>query len=168
MVLYHVPSPLLLAAAIVFGVALVCGAQLAIHARYRATDWEEHNQVGGFIIAIAGTLYAVVLGFLTVVVWQQYESAADRVSTEAAAVSDAWHSAVGFPPALRSRLRRDMSAYANDMVRNEWPMMQDGRFSIEGDRLIMEMTSLYGYVRAPKRRAIYRANGHDAIAGAAA
>jgi hypothetical protein len=30
-----------------------------------------HNEVGGIVIAVTGTLYAVVLGFLTVVVWQK-------------------------------------------------------------------------------------------------
>lgn len=144
MALYHVPSPLLLAAFLVAAVAFVCTAQWSVHRRFHATDFEQHNQVGGFIITIAGTLYAVVLGFLTVVVWQQYQSSADRVASEAAAVSDAWHTAVGFPRPVRTQLRRDMSAYANDMLHSEWPLMRKGRFSIEGDRLIMDMTGIAG------------------------
>lgn len=144
MALYHVPSAVVLGALLILSVAFVCGVQQFIHRRFHATDFEQHNQVGGFIIAIAGTLYAVVLGFMTVVVWQQYQTAADRVSYESAAVSDAWHTAVGFPPAVRSRLRRDMSAYTANMLRVEWPLMREGRFSVEGDRLIMDMTGVAG------------------------
>jgi hypothetical protein len=143
-VLYRVPSPVLLVVALVVSVAVVAYLQRTIHRRFREVDFEEHNQVGGFIITIAGTLYAVVLGFLTVVVWQQYQDAAQRVSSESAAVSDAWHTAVGLPPAVRSPLRHDVFAYANEMLQNEWPLMREGRFSIEGDRLIMEMTGIVG------------------------
>jgi hypothetical protein len=37
-----------------------------------------------------------------------------------------------------------MSQYATVMIRDEWPLMRDGRFSVEGDRLIMDMMSVAG------------------------
>lgn len=138
--LYRLPSIALLTVAVIVAVAVSVLGQRALHRRFRSIDFEAHNQVGGVIVTIAGTLYAVVLGFITVVVWQQYQGAEDRLSLETAAVSDAWHTAVGYPQPVRSHLRRDLVAYASDMIATEWPLMHEGRFSIKGDALIMDMS----------------------------
>jgi hypothetical protein len=44
---------------------------------------QEHNDVAGFIYAVVGVAYAVLLAFVVVVVWEEYERAKDTVETEA-------------------------------------------------------------------------------------
>jgi hypothetical protein len=139
-----VPSPVLLVVAIALAVALACTAQTFIHSRFKQTDFVAHNEVAGFIITVVGTLYAVVLGFFTVIVWQQYDGTQDRLALETAAVIDAWHDAVGFPPAIRARVRSDMLAYTHEMIDIEWPRMERGGFSARGDALIMDATGAIG------------------------
>jgi hypothetical protein len=39
---------------------------------------ERHNEVAGFIYAVIGVLYAVVLGFTAVIVWERYDQAKSR------------------------------------------------------------------------------------------
>jgi type IV secretory pathway VirB2 component (pilin) len=97
-----------------------------VHRRFRSQSFIEHNEVGGIIFAVAGTLYAVVLGFLTVVAWQHYEEARAIVVMESNADIDAWHAAVGLPPAVRQRVRADSLAYAERVVGSEWPAMRRG------------------------------------------
>jgi hypothetical protein len=142
--LYAVPSFCVLVGTIALAVALAAGGQILVHRHFKASDFVRQNEVAGFIIAVVGTLYAVVLGFVTIVVWQQYEGARDRVSVEAASVADAWHNAVGLPPAVRSRVRRDMLEYAATMKTQEWPLMRSGGMSPRGDELIMDATSTVG------------------------
>ncbi|HTJ24683.1 MAG TPA: DUF4239 domain-containing protein [Candidatus Limnocylindria bacterium] len=142
--LYNVPTAVLLVAAITLAVAIACTAQTFVHRRFKNADFVAHNEVAGFIIAVVGTLYAVVLGFFTVIVWQQYDGMQDRLALETAAVIDAWHDAVGFPPAIRSRLRADMLAYTHEMIDVEWPRMERGGFSARGDALIMDATGTVG------------------------
>jgi hypothetical protein len=139
-----VPSAVLLLATIALAVALACTAQTFIHTRFKQTDFVAHNEVAGFIIAVVGTLYAVVLGFFTVMVWQQYDGTRDRLALETAAVIDTWHDAVGFPGAIRSRVRTDMLAYTHEMIDVEWPKMQRGGWSVRGDALIMDATGAIG------------------------
>jgi hypothetical protein len=67
-----------------------------------------HNEVGGILIAVTGTPYAVVLGFLTVVVWQHFLEARELVVLESGADIDPWHTAVGLPSAVRQRVCEDM------------------------------------------------------------
>ena len=60
--------------------------QAIVHRRFNRQDFISHNEVGGIMMAVSGTLYAVVLGFLTVVVWEHYLEARQLVVTE----SDSW------------------------------------------------------------------------------
>src|SRR6185312_2081698 len=96
-----VPAIVLLVGAVAIAVGFACLGQFLVHRRFRSQSFIEHNEVGGIIFAVAGTLYAVVLWFLTVVAWQHYEEARAIVVMESNADIDAWHAAVGLPPAVR-------------------------------------------------------------------
>lgn len=126
--LYEIPAPLFLLIAIAAAVALAAVGQLLLHRRFASGDFVGHNEVGGIMIAVSGTIYAVLLGFLTVVAWQHHEEARDLVVAESDADIDAWHTAVGLPVPIRHRIRADMMAYADIMIGREWPLMQHGDF----------------------------------------
>lgn len=138
------PAVGVLVIAIALALALAMGGQLLVHRYRHAEEFLEHNDVAGFIIAVVGTLYAVVLGFVTVVTWQHYDATAERLALETASVADTWHNAVGLPPGVRTIVRRDMMRYASEMAVTEWPLMRQGRFSPLGDELIMDATSAVG------------------------
>ena len=142
--LYAVPPFVLLIAAIVLAPAAACTGQWYLRSRLKLRTFFVDNDVAGFIIAVVGTLYAVLLGFMTVQVWEHYEAARLRVWDESASVADVWHDAVGLPPAVRARMRGDMFAYANVMVADEWPAMRTGLFSRRGDALIMDAATVAG------------------------
>ena len=44
---------------------------------------EEHNDVAGFIYAVLGVAYAVLLAFVVTAVWQDYEMAQTNAESEA-------------------------------------------------------------------------------------
>src|SRR5262249_31975982 len=98
-----VPSVAFLACALMLALALVCRGQLYVHRRFRKQSFIEHNDVGGIIVVVAGTLYSVVLGFFTVIAWQHYQEAREIVVAESNADIDAWHTAAGLPSAVRVR-----------------------------------------------------------------
>jgi len=124
--LVSIPAMVILFFALVLAVGFACVGQLFVHRRFRRASFIEHNEVGGVMFTVAGTLYAVVLGFLTVVAWQHYEEARAIVVMESDADIDAWHAAVGLPPAVRQRVRLDTLAYAQRVVQSEWPAMRHG------------------------------------------
>ncbi len=127
--LYSLPAALLLVFAV--AVALVCSnsGQRFLHRRFGGPRFLGHNEVGGIIVAVAGTIYAAMLGFLTVVAWQHFQQAGDLVVLEADADIDTWHTAVALQPAVRDHVRADMVNYANLMADVEWPAMRHGRFA---------------------------------------
>jgi hypothetical protein len=127
--LYSLPAALLLVLSV--ALALVCtnSGQLFVHRRFGGPRFLAHNEVGGIIVAVAGTIYAAMLGFLTVVAWQHFQEANALVVLEADADIDAWHTAVALQPAVRNRVRTDMINYATLMINVEWPAMRHGRFA---------------------------------------
>ncbi len=138
------PAWALLASTIIVFAGFGVGGQLALHRALPHTRFVEHNEVAGFIISVAGTMYAVVLGFLTVVVWQQYDGTRERLADETSAAGNAWHMAVGFPADVRHRIRSDIQRYAHVMDTEEWPLMRRGSFSGQGDTIIMNAVEAAG------------------------
>ena len=140
--LISAPAIPLLIVALTAALAFACGGQAYVHERFSTHDFVQHNEVGGFMIAVAGTLYAVLLGFLTVVAWQHFADSRQLVTQEAAAATDAWHAAIGMPPGQRRRVREDALRYANVMLEDEWPQMRTGKFDAQADLVVMDaMTS---------------------------
>ncbi|NNM92929.1 MAG: hypothetical protein HKL92_06250, partial [Candidatus Eremiobacteraeota bacterium] len=50
-----------------------------------------HNDVAGPIVTTIGTILAVILSFMVVTVWQEFDQAAATVQNEAAALGDLYH-----------------------------------------------------------------------------
>ncbi|MGA9274506.1 MAG: DUF4239 domain-containing protein [Candidatus Cybelea sp.] len=93
---------------------------------------------------MVGTLYGVLLGFLTVIAWQHFADSAQLVAEESSAAADAWHTSVGLPALPRSRVRRDMLLYANAMVDREWPEMASRAYDKEADLIVMDAIGVAG------------------------
>lgn len=125
--IYSVPSWFLFVS-VVAGSCIAAGIGLHWFRFRREPKGEDitHNDVAGPIMGTVGTILAVVLSFMLITNWQQYDAAAQTVEQEAAAVADLYHLAAGFPQPLRGQLQSDLSAYINVVVDQEWPLMRHG------------------------------------------
>jgi hypothetical protein len=140
-------------------VTLACAGQWYVHRRFSEVSFVRHNEVGGFIVAVVGSLYGVLLGFMTVIAWQHFADCAQLVSEESSAAADAWHTSVGLPAEPRSRVRRDMLLYANAMVKHEWPEMENRSYDKELDLIVMDAIGAAG---AFNPRQLEEANAQNA------
>lgn len=109
-------------------VVAVAGVFVGIHAflqrRLHTEMLRRHNDVAGYLFSAVGVLYAVVLGFVVVVVWQKYDNAVSNVENEVNAVADLYHDVDGYPPGLRDQIRSGLRDYATYVARVEWPAME--------------------------------------------
>jgi len=142
------PAVVLLIVALSVTLSFACAGQWFVHNHFPRTDFLAHNEVGGIIMGVAGTVFGVVLGFLTVVAWQQFTDARQLVALESSAATDAWHAAVGLPYADRLRLRSDVLQYAELMVGSEWPQMRHGGVDPQADLVVMDAIATVGTIRA--------------------
>ncbi len=107
--------------------AVAVGTQLLLRRRWSVLRESDHNEVAGFLIAIVGVIYAVLLAFVVIVSWEQFSRAGDTVGQEASALRTIDRTAAAFPIDSRARVRADVVAYAHAVVDVEWPAMADGR-----------------------------------------
>lgn len=94
----------------------------------------EHNELAGFILAVIGVVYAVLLAFVTIGVWERYQQAEERTFDETGMLAVVYRDADVFPegPELRNAIR----AYVEATITDEWPRMRRGEQSPKADRLM--------------------------------
>ena len=100
---------------------------------------EEHNDVAGFIYAVLGVVYAVLLAFVVIAVWQDYKTAQTNVESEANELAGVYFVASQLPESERTRVQDLARTYARVVVEEEWPMMERGQTSPHADSLIREL-----------------------------
>jgi Protein of unknown function (DUF4239) len=115
----------LLIVAVVGGLAALLHA--LVHRRIKPTSLIKHNDVAGFVFSVIGVLYAVVLGFVVVVVWEKFDDANAHVQNEAAAASDLFRTVGALDPALRDHVRTQLASYGQHEIDVEWPLMAQGK-----------------------------------------
>ncbi|HEY6449641.1 MAG TPA: hypothetical protein VIX60_03065 [Candidatus Cybelea sp.] len=86
-----------------------------------------HNDRAGFILAVIGVVYAVLLAFVAIGVWERFQEAETRTYEEASAISTVYRDAGSFPGAVK--LRAMLRAYVNSIIYDEWPQMKEGERS---------------------------------------
>jgi hypothetical protein len=101
--------------------------QLAIRRRWPVLADGEHNDVAGFIIAVVGVIYAVLLAFVVIVTWENFSQAESTVGQEASALRSIYRESQAFPPDVRARIHADVLRYASTTIEKEWPAMADGQ-----------------------------------------
>ena len=120
--------PLWLAVLVVVGVFEVysVGLMLLCRKKWGADRLELNNEVAGFKFAVVGVLYAVLLAFVVVAVWEGYRNTETAVRNEAKSVADLTQISYALPEPDGSAIRAPLVEYANDVRQSEWPAMARG------------------------------------------
>ena len=87
-----------------------------------------NNEVAGFKFATVGVLYAVLLAFVVVVVWENFSAAESDASREAGAAATIYR-LVGGIDGTGQGLRDDMTGYLNSAMVDDWAAMATGHAS---------------------------------------
>jgi hypothetical protein len=120
------PIWLLFVLLVIVAPAGAIGLQVLVRRRWPHLADGGHNDVAGFIIAIVGVIYAVLLAFVDIVSWEQFSRADDLVGQEASALRGLYRETSAFPPEVREQIQEDVRQYATAVVTQEWPAMGRG------------------------------------------
>ena len=101
----------------------------------------QHNDVAGFIYAVLGVVYAVLLGLMVVAVWEQWNAAAGRADEEASELAEVYWIADRMPESDGHHIQELVRAYARVVVEEEWPLMRQGKSSQKAWALLDEIRS---------------------------
>jgi hypothetical protein len=109
---------------------LVAGGGLVLVQRLMPTRRRmQHNDVAGFIYAVLGVAYAVLLGLMVVAVWEDWNAANAVVDQEASELAEIFWLAHRLPQPEGHRLQELARSYARVVVKEEWPLMERGKVS---------------------------------------
>jgi hypothetical protein len=89
----------------------------------------QHNDVAGFIYAVLGVAYAVLLGLMLIAVWEQWNAADDTVTEEANELAGIFWFAHALPQPEGRHIQELALTYAQVVVEDEWPLMGEGKSS---------------------------------------
>ncbi len=119
---------------VVFGILVVGGACLAaigglalVQRLVPASRRREQNDVAGFIYAALGVIYAVLLALVVIAVWEEFGRARITVESEANALAEVFWLAHQLPEPERHRLQELARSYAEEVVGEEWALMEQGK-----------------------------------------
>jgi len=104
---------------------------------------QEHNDVAGFIYAVLGVIYAVLLALVVIAVWEEFAAARDTAEREASELDDVFRLAHPLPDPEGRQLQELARSYAQVVVDEEWALMAQGRTSPRAWDSLDEMTLLF-------------------------
>src|SRR5829696_8242527 len=100
---------------------------------------KQHNDVAGFIYAVLGIAYAVLLGLVVVAAWEQFQTARNTTEREASELAEVFWLGHRLPEAEGHRLQELARSYARVVMDEEWPLIARGGSSPRAWELMDEI-----------------------------
>ena len=107
---------LVAAAASIFGLAIA--RQVIDFESLRSSS----DSLGTFVQTLGG-IYAVLLAFVVIVVWGQFNDARSYIDREANALVDLHRTASGLPAHSRAVIQKQLREYVDEVIKYEWAAM---------------------------------------------
>ena len=107
------------------------------------TKLRAHHDVAGPILGVVGVLYAVLLAFVMVTVWQSMDATDAHVQTEANYLADIYRDAEAFAPEFRASVAKVAGEYRQAVVDEEWKTMAEGKMSPKVEVIVNRLWALY-------------------------
>jgi hypothetical protein len=95
-----------------------------------------NNDVAGFKFAVVGVLYAVLLAFAVILVWQHFSEAETNVVREAGAAASIYRLSDGLQGEAPAGVRKNLTTYLQTAIAEEWPAMEKGGESATVTRVL--------------------------------
>jgi hypothetical protein len=120
--LSNLPLWLSIVLIVVLPTAIAMALQVLIRHRLGLEKLAKNNEIAGFKFATVGVIYAVLLAFAVIVVWEKFNEAQNVVAEEAGATAALFRYAAGDEPEAIA-LRKALVDYLKTTIDKEWPAM---------------------------------------------
>jgi hypothetical protein len=144
----------------IFGLIGVMGpAMVARSAKGLAK--KEHHDVLGIMFTVAAAFYGVVLAFVIVAAWQNFQDAAVHEQSESMALIELYAVSARLPPPVHQAMVKAIRAYATDAINYEWsdrPKADAGR-----RQLVLMLDVLLSLDPQTQKQSILYSKGLDQI-----
>lgn len=107
-----------------------------------------NNEIAGFKFATVGVIYAVLLAFAIIIVWEKFNDADSDVAKEAGAAATIYRVSNGIGAEQSAALRDAMTAYLKAAIGQDWPAMERGKDSHDVTTALNDVYAVLMKIRA--------------------
>jgi hypothetical protein len=111
---------------------------------------KQHNDVAGFIYAVLGVAYAVLLGLMLIAVWEKWNAADTLTTDEANELAGIFYWAHALPQPEGRHVQELVRSYDRVVIEEEWPLMAQGRSSPQAWATLDELRGTILGLNPPK------------------
>ena len=112
----------LILAVVVIPTSLTIGVQVLVRRSVGVERLSLNNEVAGFIFGIIGVVYAALLAFVVIAVWEKFSEGQTSVAKESAAAAALFYYSEGAEPEA-AKLRDNLKNYLRLVIESDWPAM---------------------------------------------
>jgi hypothetical protein len=136
---YSLPILLVGASIVVLSVGGSVAGLVVFHHYVSIALRRAHNDVAGFIFSVVGVIYAVLLAFIAVAVWADFNKAEGIVEREASLAGDIFVDALNTPDPAGSQIRQHLRDYVELVVQDEWPALHAGKTTLRAPAALRKL-----------------------------
>ncbi len=137
---------------LIVAVAMVVavGGLLLVQRLFSTELRKQANDVAGFIYAVLGVAYAVLLGLMLIAVWEKWNAAETVTTDEANELAGIFYFAHALPQPEGRHIQELVRSYSQVVVEEEWPLMAQGKSSPEAWATLDELRGTILGLNPPK------------------
>jgi hypothetical protein len=125
---------------LIFAVLSVCFAVFFIFQKILPFFlFGEDSEYAGYIYNAMGVVFSLVFAFITVLVWQNYNSVNNAVTREANNLNNIYRLYDAFPPDVQKAGRESLRDYTTTVINEEWPLLSKDQYSIEAYKKLLKI-----------------------------
>jgi hypothetical protein len=109
---------------------LAVAGMFFVRSKVNLKTLQSYHEVAGYLLGVIGTLYAVLLGFVTVEAMNNVQDARVTVEQEANCLANVFLLSDGMGKDTRLLVQRTCRRYSDRVIDEEWKAMEKGQFSL--------------------------------------
>ena len=102
-----------------------------------------HHDVADPILGALAAIYAVLIAFVVVTVWQGFDKSNANVEQEANCLADVYRDSEAFSPDFHQKAGDVLREYRQAIIEDEWKTLAEGKMSLKVETLIKKLWALY-------------------------
>lgn len=150
--------PIWLSTLLVLGLALAIGLGSSVGMRtlFRLKSTNEEREIAVNLMQVVAAYIGIMLAFSGVAVWQNFADADTAVHQEAASAAELYRDLTVYGSDA-DQARGKLRTYVGSILKDEWPLLREGRGSTTTEAVLGELFQAFGRIRPQDDRdsAIY-------------
>jgi hypothetical protein len=105
--------------------------------------FKAHNDLASAIFRAISVAYTVLLAFVVVISWQNFDKAQEHVVTEANGLVSLYRDSAAFAQPFESNVRSLIKEYVDVVINEEWPSLGKGEESVKAQDILRNLWTPY-------------------------